>query len=247
MISFPELGNMGRLGNQLFQMAAAISLALEHNEGWVFPPWEHEEEFPALDDHHFREDLPPGPEYKEPTFSYRPIPYEPGLRLTGFFQSEKYFRRRAHAVRHYLTPAGLGHVVIEGCASIHVRRTDYIGKEAYHRPLGLDYYEKAIRYLRDYGVDQFFVFSDDPEWCLEHFPQQLGGGTLVYMPKDPPVDDLVRMARLEHHIIANSSYSWWAAWFCPNPNKVVIAPKFWFGPEGPKDDQDICPGGWVRL
>jgi len=91
-----------KLGNQLFQMAATIALALENGDSYGFPLWEHEQHFPNLKGC-FYENILPGPEYKEPTFGYRPIPYRSSLRLSGFFQSEKHFAKHADRIRWLFT------------------------------------------------------------------------------------------------------------------------------------------------
>ena len=55
------------------------------------------------------------------------------------------------------------------------------------------------------------------------------------------------MSMCKNNIIANSSFSWWAAWLNENNDKTVIAPKVWFGPDGPSGDHDLIPSNWMRV
>ena len=93
----------------------------------------------------------------------------------------------------------------------------------------------------------FFVFSDDIEWCCNNLifeketvfvgHEYAGQKFCTY---------LNLMSQCKHFIIANSSFSWWAAWLNNNPDKIVIAPDEWFN-KGPKDTQDLIPGGWIKI
>jgi hypothetical protein len=225
MISYPELGKIGRLGNHLFQMAATIGVALDHGDSWGFPRWEHEREFPISGC--FHASVPEGPEYREKRFAYDPIPYQPGLRLHGYFQSEKYFERHSEVVRKLFTPRGVppksdfGHV-----ASLQVRRGDYLPIQDRHPILSMDYYEKAMEVLQAQGIKKFIVLSDDLEWCRVNFTQP---GVAVVPPMDPIAQFKLTLA-CRHHVMANSTFSWWTAWLDPDPGKIVIAPRQWFGP-----------------
>ena len=59
--------------------------------------------------------------------------------------------------------------------------------------------------------------------------------------------DMCLMTGCKHHIVANSSFSWWGAYLNRNPNKRIIAPKQWFGPQGPQDTQDLIPSDWLII
>lgn len=88
----------------------------------------------------------------------------------------------------------------------------------------------------------FFVFSDDPAWVEMElrigFPM-----VLVSQPQSwPAYEDLRLMSQCQHHIIANSSFSWWGAWLNPSPDKIIVAPSRWFRVE--KNMQDLFPPDW---
>jgi len=120
-----------------------------------------------------------------------------------------------------------------------VRRGDYLNNKDHHPVLPISYYQKAIGAFSD---AQFVVFSDDISWCKSHFDFS---DTLLFIEDNDEVTDLYLMSLMKHHIIANSSFSWWGAWLCQNPDKVVIAPQLWFGPAAvDHDTKDLIPEVW---
>jgi hypothetical protein len=118
--------------------------------------------------------------------------------------------------------------------SIHVRRGDYLLPHHHFCILGLDYYNEALSHFMD-EVEKyhFVVFSNDIEWCRQEL---IEGDMVTFMPpgaedfpsaaaSESAVEDLIVMSMCDHNIIANSSYSWWAAFKNRNENKKVICPK----------------------
>ena len=87
----------------------------------------------------------------------------------------------------------------------------------------------------------YYIFSDDPEWCRNNLLSD--NSTIVSSPSDDKWTDMSLMSCCKHHIIANSSYSWWGAWLNKNPGKIVIAPVNWFKsiPAG------IVPESWIKI
>jgi hypothetical protein len=132
--------------------------------------------------------------------------------------------------------------------SVHIRRGDYVtlpNASAYHGVLGMEYYRNAVSIMRDKIPDTtFFVFSDDPLWCKEHLdlnvPYQLVESNGLTAP-----EELWLMAQCDHHIIANSSFSWWAAWLLDNGKKMVIAPKEWY--KSRSQPVNLVPSYWQRI
>jgi hypothetical protein len=203
-------------------------------------------------------------QYREPHFQYDPMfqSLGPETKLFGNFQSERYFRPIADTVRDCFSlrvPFGIESA--EVCAriehsrlpvSVHVRRGDYInpGTLKVHGILGEPYYRQAINRIETAlgeGID-LFVFSDDAgaaEQVLNFVPKS----RLNHVRGDPerPWEDMALMARCRHHVIANSSFSWWGAWLNRSPAKVVVAPRAWFAPAGLKklNTADLYPPGWI--
>lgn len=182
-----------------------------------------------------------------------------GVCLRGYWQSERYFADAADRVRRELRlerpPTGrnaelAAEIAACNAVSLHVRRGDYVSDpvaNAMHGVCSLDYYRRATELVVGRVPDAtFFVFSDDPGWTRDHL--QLPGKATVVDHNGPAAghEDLRLMSLCAHHIIANSSFSWWGAWLDPRPDKIVVAPERWFA-DGARDTADLCPAAWVKL
>ena len=164
--------------------------------------------------------------------------------LVGYWQCDKYFEdkdvireiREAFEKKpqELMTDASSWSTLqqIECCESVslHVRRTDYVDEEHIHihNICTEKYYKDAIDKIRKrYPSAVFFIFTDDKEWCRDHFK---GPNFIVVELEEGEGTDIAEMtlmSRCKHHIIANSSFSWWAAWLNDSPEKIVIAPQKW--------------------
>jgi len=180
--------------------------------------------------------------------------------LDGFWQSEKYFKPIENILRReftFKTPlSGINFQIaqnINECESIgiHIRRTDYIINSQvlnFHGICDLNYYQEAINIIsQKTSHPHLFVFSDDPEWVKTNFKTNL---PLVCVDhnsiSDKGSEDMRLMSLCKHQIIANSSFSWWAAWLNINQNKIVVAPSKWFN-EPSVDSKDIIPKEWIKI
>lgn len=114
--------------------------------------------------------------------------------------------------------------------SIHIRRGDYLSKinqEIYHT-CDISYYKEAILQMKNTFPDAVFhVFSDDQTWALNNLPIKMTECRFSNYGKNDQTDFFL-MSRCKHHIIANSTFSWWAAFLNKNPDKKVFAPKLWY-------------------
>jgi len=209
---------------------------------------------------------PSANQYREPHFHYDPA-FEtlgPQASLFGYFQSERYFTSIAGGLRDWLLPRepfGVAAATVLGLierslvpVSVHVRRGDYLnpGTAEVHGILGEPYYRHAIDRIEaalGEGID-FFVFSDDPA-AAEQVLNFVSKSRLNHVRGDPrrPWEDMALMARCRHHVIANSSFSWWGAWLNRSPNKIVVAPRAWFAPAELKklNMTDLYPPGWILV
>lgn len=193
------------------------------------------------------------------------VPFQPrildlpnGVYLEGYWQSEKYFKDIAEILRQELTlkdpPHGRNQEWaqnIQSCSSVslHVRRGDFLTDLKTHQTHGvcsLDYYECAVRQVTEVVQNPvFFVFSDDPAWAKGNlnipFPVNF-----IDHNQDRQEEDFRLMNLCRHHILANSSFSWWAAWLNPHPEKMVVAPCPWFK-DLKYDTRDILPDEWIKV
>lgn len=244
MISYPRLGKIGRLGNHLFQIAAAMGLALDHGDNFGFPRWEYEKAFNLSGC--FYDSISISQLYREPRFAFDAIPYQSDLSIEGFFQSEKYFVRHTDIVRRSLTPRTWSQASgFSGTASLHIRRGDYLLLPEKHPLLPMHYYLKAMEMLRERGTKKFLVFSDDLPWCRA----QPWSADVEIIQDMGTLKQFALTMSCEHHILANSTFSWWTAWLDQKPEKVVIAPADWFGKayQAEFPTADLFPPEWVTL
>lgn len=178
--------------------------------------------------------------------------------LVGYWQSDKYFQDAASVIRADFTfklplvnrNAELAEQISQvNAVSLHVRRGDYANNlktTATHGLCSLDYYRAAIRHVAE-RVDQphFFIFSDDIAWVKSNLKIEFLSQYIDHNQGAENYNDMRLMSLCQHHIIANSSFSWWGAWLNPNVDKIVVAPKKWFTYE--RETTDLIPREWMIL
>lgn len=184
--------------------------------------------------------------------------YHGNVLLDGYWQTEKYFAAiEAPLRKEYLitTPQTeidknvTQQIQNSNAVSLHIRRADYTNPETAktHGLCSLEYYQKAIEIVASRVTNPtFFIFSDDIIWAKENLKLDFSTTFVGHNNADKNYEDLRLMSSCQHHIIANSSFSWWGAWLNPNPNKVVIAPKEWFATTE-RNYQDVVPENWIKL
>lgn len=243
---------VGLFGNKLFIVAALIGLAKRHNDEVILPGFQNWQY-----GHCFANPLKTMPTlpsinylYNEPYFHYKEINYQPNMDVYGFFQSEKYFADAIEQVRYYFEPSSLVLETIkkrypivfnEECISIHVRRNDYLLYQNIHHPCSMEYYTNAMTALP--CTNKYIIFSDDIQWCKQVFFSE--NDDIVFVEGQTNYEDMFLMSYCKHHIIANSSFSWWGSWLNKNPYKGIVIPKKWFGSGVSHDWKDIYPTGRV--
>ena len=138
----------------------------------------------------------------------------------------------------------------ENAVSIHIRRGDYLQPE--WEILGvcsLDYYKQAIELLiKEEKNPSFYIFSNDMEWTKANL--KIVDKPVYYIEhtfEETGYEDLYLMSICKHQIIANSTFSWWAAWLNNYPLKRVIAPEKWFAKKWFAHDLDLIPPDWIRI
>ena len=280
MISFKEIGYLGRLGNQLFQFSSTLGIARLNNNSPIFPinniystkatgtldkatGKRMETKLDLLscfdinlnffsDISHIKTSYV----YKEKDFKYNP---ETGnlpdyVDLFGYFQTEKYFKKYEDEIRKNLVFKEDHTNFINNYISkinevnggrpkisVHIRRTDYLSLGELHPVCSLNYYNQAVEIFGKEAI--FLIFSDDLKWAKENFK----GENFLFVEIGDPFKELFLMSKCDHHIIANSSFSWWGAWLNQKKDKKVIAPSLWFGKSMNKDTSDIYCEGWIKI
>lgn len=192
-------------------------------------------------------------------FDRRLLHAGPNSLLVGYWQSEDYFSDAADVIRDHFQlrelPSGETLKLVDAVSgtnavSTHVRRGDYVNDvktRGFHGNLSREWYAAAAEKIAErVESPHFFVFSDDIEWCKRHLalPQPT-----TFVSRDQSAGDhehLLLMSSCRHHVIANSSFSWWAAWLGSRSDKVVVAPAAWFA-DASIDTSRVTPSAWIRL
>ncbi len=177
--------------------------------------------------------------------------------LDGYWQSERYFADISALIRTEFTlkkplPASLKRVEEEilskNSVSLHIRRGDYVSRKIVNEIHGVcspDYYLESVdRVAAQITAPHFFIFSDDPAWVTEHFRIPYPMSVMDHFAEAH--EDIYLMSICKHHIIANSSFSWWGAWLSDNPGKIVYAPLHWYN-KSEADTTDLIPDTWIRV
>ena len=178
--------------------------------------------------------------------------------LDGYWQTEQYFKSISNEIRKEFSLRtslkGQDEKIVReirdtNSVSIHIRRGDYANYELTKKAHGLipiQHYKKCITYFLDTIENPYFyIFSDDPEWCLENFTFLINK-KIVSNNDRPSQEELILMSNCKHHIIANSSFGWWAAWLANNQSKIVIVPKQWVVLSNERF-VDIIPESWLKF
>ena len=263
MIGFNALGQLGRLGNQMFQFAALKGIARHRGFEYCFPPTRNKNEwtdhqlfnafkFASTSQLNVQFIDVDRPTVMEGTFSFNEKFFNEcpdWVSIQGYFQTEKYFK---HIRDELLKDFEFRDEILEPCTemmsqfdsapiALHIRRTDYVTNPN-HTALGLDYYEEA---LKQFGDSEVLVFSDDPEWCNQQ--ELFSGDRFLIAEGNTNYVDLCLMTLCSGHIIANSSFSWWGAWL--SNSKKVVAPSGWFRESDNEhlDTKDIIPETWIVI
>ena len=254
----------GGLGNQMFQWAFGKALSLELNLPYIIDTSFYDNQTLRKFELNYFKDLKyldlnnPNIKFKNKQFvtindyftfftAIDQIQNHLGknLYLNGYWQSEKYFFNYKQEILSDFTfnekTNNLSTLIEPDSVSIHIRRTDYVSLSDHHPVQPISYYESALELIGDYN--KLYVFSDDIIWCREN----LKFNNMVFIDGNTNLEDLQLMSLCKYNIIANSSFSWWAAYLNQNQNKTIIAPINWFGPKLNCNISDIIPNTWRKI
>ena len=175
--------------------------------------------------------------------------------VEGYWQNELYFSKIEEIIRKEFQlkddlpddeKAFIQQIEATNSICIHVRRGDYVVSpkvKAYLGVLPMDYYLSAVEYIKKKIINPvFYVFSDEPEWCSNNL-QLPCDFHIASSDNRNLTHEMVLMSHCRHQIIANSSFSWWAAWLNTNNDKIVIAPRCW----RVEDARSPVPDRWIKM
>jgi hypothetical protein len=261
MITFNELGYVGRLGNQLWQVASTIGLAWRNNTNPMFPTsWMYRPYF-NVPDEMFADGCIGTPAQNMPELSH----IDPRTRI--YLQDLSFIAPFSSEIRQFFSPSALAKEqlrVWEDTLSVHVRRGDNVydpgvpDKHLYYPVPSVRYYLAAIEQFPEY--DNVAIFTDDYAWCVEVLKPQIPRNVeVVYgvaRPKEhepdfltaPVLDwiDLFGMVSCSAHVLSNSTLGWWGAWLAGDDRAVHPSP--WYGPALPYVNSSLMmPASWQEM
>jgi len=206
---------------------------------------------------------------KERNFKYNELTINetPNIMLSGYFQSYKYFEKNYYEICKLIGIEKMKKTLIQklkknteyefnDSISLHFRLGDYKYRQAVHPLATLEYYQDSLSYIKNVYPDILFTvlfFCEDEDIddvlikinCLKsNFPNY------VFIRGDNTLSDweqMLYMSICKHNIIANSSFSWWGAYFNSKNEKIVCYPSIWFGPKIEHDTSDLCPPNWIKI
>ncbi len=243
----------GRLGNNLFKMAACLSLAKNNECEVIFS----KSEYNIFKNINLSKDLSQFAidfVYSEQFFHYCEILYKKNILLEGYFQSEKYFIKNKEyilecfelkeEIKNFIEKK-YSKLINSNTCSLHIRRGDYLGLKDYYKHMEKEYYINAMEIVSSKTeIDNFIFFSDDIDWCKKNFH----GKKFTFVHGEKDYEDLYLMSLCKNNIIANSSFSWWGAYLNRNRNKIIISPKTWFSEKlSYNDTKDLIPCDWIKI
>ena len=268
----------GGLGNQLFQIFATIAHALKEGQTFDFTPNEklgdrntYWTTFLSSLQKYTGQCKEVNRRINEIGFHYNALPSiskTENILLTGYFQSPKYFKERKaeiykiiglskkkKAIKNIYRELIMDDTVV---ISLHFRIGDYIKLQSHHPIMPIKYYASALNHIKNNlkpltrgtilyfceDVDLFYVESAiitlkqmSPEWTFKRCPGEITDW-----------QQMLLMSLCDHHIIANSTFSWWGAYFNNNEDKIVCYPEKWFGEALQQNNTcDLCPPEWTRI
>lgn len=275
---------VGGLGNQLFQIFAAIAYGLQNGHSFAFNLIKTDDmnKRPTYWTNFLSELMPnvmrellPEPTYLEKGVEYKELPIvssDDSICVFGNFQSELYFKSHYSTICDLINLRSKQDLILERfpeyskMISMHFRLGDYKSKgPEYHPIMSCQYYKNALRYILEHrnkgdcndgwnGTDVlFFCETEDYDTVNQTIMElQVEFPQLVFnrAPEISDWEQMLLMSNCPHHIIANSTFSWWGAYFNRNinGNQIVCYPNLWFGHQlYYLNTTDLCPTTWIKI
>jgi hypothetical protein len=251
---------IGRIGNQMFQIAHAYSQALNYGRQFVAP--KHDTSVNEYMTNIFRGinfALDKTDDLKNVVRVETPFSFSPSFPAAdkptvfhGFCQSEKFFKENNKQIKSLFSPtpefmqrciAKYPQLATNNATAINVRRGDYLTQPDNHPVVTKEFIHRALEHIPN--KEHIYVISDDIPWCREN----------IKIPNTTFVDyktweALWLLALCKHFVISNSTFSWWGAYLGEKPDSVVVVPETWFGPgvhSRGHYETDIYQQNWIKV
>ena len=208
---------------------------------------------------------------KETGFTYNPLnllQYQgQNICLHGYFQSYKYFANNFQVIcrmigieeikTNVITKSNISKDYLDNTISIHFRLGDYKKIQHYHPIMKLEYYANALSLITNISdetkIKNVLYFCEEEDLLdvseiINKVKNQYPNFTFIKASNTlSDWEQMIIMSCCKHNVIANSSFSWWAAYFNTNPDKIVCYPALWFGEVAGNDTRDLCPNEWHKI
>lgn len=250
----------GGLGNQMFEIAAAASLAKDNNAILVVNNEEHilpnqGKNVNTYSKNVFSKIIFDSTSklqnvYIKNTTEFTPIPYQTNLKLHGHFQSFKYFDHNKEYIKQLFLNKEIINVlrekynILDNSTAIQVRRGDYYKFPNHHPLLSVEYYKNAVKMVNS---SKIYIFSDDIDWCKKNL---IFENVPVEYIQDEDYNELYFISLCKNIIISNSSFGWWAAYLHQINNANIIVPSIWFGKSITETGfvfNEFIPSEWKKI
>jgi len=227
----------GRLGNNMFMIAHAYAKALDENKRFVVY-----KDYLIYDGNNYTENV-----FRKIDLVKELDPSQTAY--VGYFQSESYFEKYSENIKSLFSyPLEFEErirkelpFIFEGeITVINVRRGDYLHSPNYHPVVTPEYIYKAAEFIPN---KHYLIASDDIPWCKDN----INLPNSSYLEGYKSHEQLWILSMCHNFIISNSSFSWWSAYLSRHPNKIVVAPETWFGPECPYPWESMYCNNWIKL
>jgi hypothetical protein len=207
---------------------------------------------------------------KEQDFTFNELPLNQiinrDVALDGYFQSYKYFQSNYLSIckliglekmkATLINQLDMTNEYLDNCISMHFRIGDYKKVQDYHPIATYQYYKNALTFIKNKHMDKNFIvmyFCEDQDvedvlQIIDKLSELFSNYKFIRGEKSlADWEQMLLMSVCHHNIIANSTFSWWSAYFNSNSDKIVCYPSVWFGEKATHNTKDLCPNEWINI
>lgn len=265
MITFSKINSHGRMGNQMWNIAAMIGFSKKYGVSLNMPDWHYAKYFSNTPGG----GSPRGIQVKEKAFHFTPEYYDSldwsmDMDFFGYFQSPRYFEHcKDEVMRGFQFEQSFKQKVREKYAEIFKKKTiaiscrvgDYVGNPGYVVLPAMYYILALYEHFKDWKDYNLIFLSDDIPWTKLHFgclPNAYFATDFDnsnYFFSETAVEQLCLMSMADHFIIANSTFSEWGAMLGEKEDSIVVRPAHYLAGKLKQecDMKDHYPSHWIEF